>query len=77
MNTPTLREARTLRGLSQACLAKRTGISQQTISQIERGNQPPAIDDAARLASAVGRGIHEIRWAAEPRWRRSRRRGAP
>ncbi|MBI2710468.1 MAG: helix-turn-helix transcriptional regulator [Actinobacteria bacterium] len=62
-------DARRARRLSQADLAERAGVSQQTISKLERGRLCPHDRLKLRLAQALGIAPHEL-WAwlpAEPR----------
>lgn len=47
-------EARKQKGLSQAELAKRSGLSQAGISYIEKGLRSPSSDTLELLASALG-----------------------
>lgn len=47
-------EARKQKGLSQAELAKRSGLSQAGISYIEKGLRSPSTDTLELLASALG-----------------------
>lgn len=56
-----LRTARRLARLTQPALAERSGVSQATISAIERGvNRKPTWDSVVRLAKALGVEPHEI-----------------
>lgn len=47
-------EKRTTSRLSQAILAKKAGIAQQTLSSIERGEKGPSVALAKRLAGVLG-----------------------
>lgn len=47
-------EARRRTGMTQAQLAKRTGIHQADISKLERGNANPSLRTLARLADGMG-----------------------
>ncbi len=49
-----LREAREKAGLSQYALAKKSGLSKQAISQLERGVGDPAWTTVQALALAIG-----------------------
>ena len=53
-----LRAARTRAGLSQEELAKKSGISQEAISVLERGGGNPTMRTLERLARALGCGLH-------------------
>jgi Zn-dependent peptidase ImmA (M78 family)/DNA-binding XRE family transcriptional regulator len=46
--------ARQARGITQAKLAKNSGVSQSTISKIEHGNRPLSDDDVAKFSVALG-----------------------
>jgi transcriptional regulator with XRE-family HTH domain len=48
-----LRDRRRERGLSQKQLAERTGITQPTISNVERGASRTSIDTVLRLAAKL------------------------
>jgi Zn-dependent peptidase ImmA (M78 family)/transcriptional regulator with XRE-family HTH domain len=45
--------ARQARGITQAKLAKNSGVSQGTISKIESGNRPLSEDDVAKFSAAL------------------------
>ena len=49
-----VKELRTRRGLTQADLAERAGISQTTLSRLEGGHQCPSLQGVATLAEALG-----------------------
>lgn len=46
--------ARQARGMTQAKLAKNSGVSQSTISKIEHGTRPLSDEDVGKFASALG-----------------------
>jgi putative transcriptional regulator len=50
----TIREERTLRGLSQGDLAIKAGIDRKTVNRIENQHFSPQLDTIVRLASALG-----------------------
>lgn len=58
--TNHLKELRGLRGLSQAALAKSSGVSRQAINSIESGRYLPNAMVAIRIARALGRRVEEI-----------------
>ena len=61
MQRNRLREIRLLRNLTQADLAKSAGVSQPTVSDIERGDiVSPAHETVARLALALNVSIEEL-----------------
>jgi transcriptional regulator with XRE-family HTH domain len=49
-----IREARRLRGLTQAELARRLGTTQSAVSNWERGRDTPRVDTLARILEACG-----------------------
>ena len=49
-----IREARRRAGLSQAELARRSGISRPTVNAYERGRREPGVDALATLLDAAG-----------------------
>ena len=48
------RELRAAAGLTQAELARRTGIHRPNIARVEAGRHTPSLETLARLASAIG-----------------------
>lgn len=50
MLSQRIREARTARGMSQVELARRVGISKQSLSNWENGNILPSVEMLTRLA---------------------------
>lgn len=55
-----VRELREAMGLTQAELAKKTGVSRQAINAIETGKYDPSIWLAYALAKTFGRVIEDI-----------------
>jgi transcriptional regulator with XRE-family HTH domain len=49
-----LRELRQTAGLTQAELARRTGIHRPNIARVEAGRHTPSLETLARLAAAIG-----------------------
>jgi DNA-binding XRE family transcriptional regulator len=49
-----LRELRLAAGLTQAELARRTGIHRPNIARVEAGRHTPSLDTLARIANAIG-----------------------
>ncbi len=49
-----MRAIRRRRGLTQAALAERAGLSPETVSALERGKHAPRADSLAALARALG-----------------------
>lgn len=62
----TLRALRTDRGLSQAELASRVGLSRQALLAIEAGRSIPGTDVALRLAAALSVRVDELFRLDEP-----------
>lgn len=60
-----VRTAREAAGLTQDVLAKRSGVAQSTISQLEQGEARPRIDTLASLAKAIGLPLWELVKQAE------------
>ena len=50
----TLRRLRTAKGLSQAMLAKRVGLSREYVNKIEAGKYDPPLSTINALAKALG-----------------------
>ena len=46
--------------LSQAELARRVGVSRQTIANIERGNYSPSVHLALEICRELGKSVEEI-----------------
>lgn len=55
-----VRELRSAAGLTQEELAKRLGVSRQTIISIESGRYDPSLGLAIGLASTLGRPVEAI-----------------
>ncbi|HOI86144.1 MAG TPA: helix-turn-helix transcriptional regulator [Acholeplasmataceae bacterium] len=55
-----LREVRGKKGVTQADLSEKTGITQQQISRYETGSRVPTIDAAARIAEALSVTLDEL-----------------
>jgi len=55
-----IKSARSGKGLTQAALAERAGISVIFLSSIERGAKYPQADVLARIAGALGVGAFEL-----------------
>jgi transcriptional regulator with XRE-family HTH domain len=60
-----IREIRQQSGLSQAELARRTGLARSVLSAYEHGRRQPAVAALARIASAAGLQVRVAR-ASEP-----------
>lgn len=55
-----LKVARAEKDLSQEELAKRVGVTRQTISSIEKGQYCPSTLLAFRIARQLGKGVEEL-----------------
>jgi putative transcriptional regulator len=66
----TLKYARMAHGLSQIELAKRAGISRQTLSAIESGAYQPGVLVALKLAREPGLSVEELFGAQDKEGRR-------
>ena len=64
--TNNLRTVRKAAGLKQEELAARSGISQGTISRIERGSHAPSVDTALALARALGTTVEHLFGEVDP-----------
>jgi len=49
-----LAETRKERGLTQRALARKAGLSQALIAELERGKHPPSINALAKISAALG-----------------------
>ena len=65
--------ARRRAGLTQAELAEASGVTDETISRIERGRYEPAVSTLIQLADALDTGIDQLAREGE----REKERGAP
>lgn len=53
-------------GLSQEALARRIGITRQTVIAIEGGRYAPSLELAMRLARSFGLGVDDVFFWIEP-----------
>lgn len=60
----TLREVRETRGLTQAQLAERIGVSRKTINTVENGIFVPSTIIALKLAAALGEPVEQLFYLA-------------
>lgn len=58
--TNTIRARRERAGLTQAELARRVGVTRQTLIAIEQGKYSPTLELAFQIAHAFGAGLDEI-----------------
>jgi len=57
-----LRELRLQQGLTQVSLAKRVGVTRQTIIALEKGKFVPSVKLALRLADTLGTSLEDVFW---------------
>jgi len=57
-----LRELRLQQGLTQVTLAKRVGVTRQTIIALEKGKFVPSVKLALRLADTLGTSLEHVFW---------------
>lgn len=58
--TNTIRARREEAGLTQAELARRVGVTRQTLIAIEQGKYSPTLELAFQLARAFGLGLDDL-----------------
>lgn len=56
----TIRAHREEAGVTQADLARRVGVTRQTLIAIEQGRYSPTLELAFQIARAFGRGIDDL-----------------
>jgi DNA-binding XRE family transcriptional regulator len=61
-----LRELRLAAGLTQAELARRTGIHRPNIARVEAGRHTPSLETLARIANAIGVSTTQVLVSQEP-----------
>ena len=57
-----MRQARTEKNMSQAELAKKIGVSRQTINMIENGGYNPTIELCIRICKVLGVTLNDLFW---------------
>ena len=62
MYNEKMKELRTSLGLSQAELAKRVGVSRQTINMIENGDYNPTVALCLKICKALDKTLDELFW---------------
>ena len=65
MKNLKLKAARAGMDLSQDELAKRVGVSRQTISAIEKGDYNPTINLCIRICKTLNKTLDELFWTEE------------
>lgn len=66
MKNLKLKAARAGMDLSQEDLAKKCGVSRQTISAIEKGDYNPTINLCIAICKVLGKTLDELFWEEEP-----------
>lgn len=62
MANEKMKQTRQERQLSQAELAKRVGVSRQTVNMIENGDYNPTIGLCIRICRELGKTLDELFW---------------
>ena len=57
-----LKKARLARNLSQAELARRVGVSRQTVNMIENGGYNPTVELCIRICKELGVTLNALFW---------------
>lgn len=57
-----IKSARAALGLSQEELAKKVGVTRQTISAVESGDYNPTINLCIEICKALGKTLDELFW---------------
>ncbi len=60
-----LKAARAALDLSQDALAKKVGVTRQTINAVENGDYNPTINLCVSICRALGRTLDELFWEEE------------
>ena len=66
MKNLKLKAARAGMDMSQDDLAKRCGVSRQTISAIEKGDYNPTINLCIAICKVLGKTLDELFWEEDP-----------
>lgn len=62
MENQKMKDLRNERGLSQGELAKRVGVSRQTVNMIENGGYNPTLDLCIRICKELGVTLNDLFW---------------
>lgn len=63
----SLKEHRTERGLTQAELAEKVGVTRKTVNTVENGVFTPSATLAIKLAAALELSVEDLFWLEEQR----------
>ncbi|MBR1759069.1 MAG: helix-turn-helix transcriptional regulator [Lachnospiraceae bacterium] len=66
MKNLKLKSARAAKDLSQEELARRVGVSRQTINAIEKGDYNPTLQLCIAICKELGKTLDELFWEPEP-----------
>ena len=58
-----MKQARALKNLSQTELAKKIGVSRQTINMIENGGYNPTVELCIRICKELGVTLNDLFWS--------------
>ena len=62
MENQKMKDLQNERGLSQGELAKRVGVSRQTVNMIENGGYNPTLDLCIRICKELGVTLNDLFW---------------
>lgn len=65
MKNLKMKAARAGKDWSQEELAKRVGVSRQTISAIEKGNYNPSVKLCIKICQVLGKTLNDLFWPGE------------
>jgi putative transcriptional regulator len=65
MANEKMKQSRLERQLSQAELARRVGVSRQTVNMIESGDYNPTLALCIRICRELGKTLDELFWEVE------------
>lgn len=60
-----MKSARAALGMSQDALAKKIGVTRQTINSVENGDYNPTINLCVSICRALGKTLDELFWTEE------------
>lgn len=61
-----MKQARQEQGLSQTELAKRIGVSRQTINMIENGDYNPTVALCIKICRTLDKTLNDLFWEEQP-----------
>ncbi|MFW6298252.1 MAG: helix-turn-helix transcriptional regulator [Bacillota bacterium] len=57
-----MKSARAMNDMTQADLAKKVGVTRQTINLIEKGDYNPTLNLCIKISKALGKTLDELFW---------------